>query len=129
MTHILNHVLELLPVGLRLALPELWSSKSIGPKPGKSAAAARVPDAIELGDDRYDQLFEGHRPRATNQLAAVRSPFGRPRASGWTERPDRSSPSARDGQDVRVLSPEFHRALGRWQAAMAQCTGSHGVGR
>ena len=84
MTHILNHVLELLPVRLRLALPELWSSKSIGPKPGKSAAAARVPDAIELGDDRYDQLFEGHRPRATNQLAAVWHSIWQP-AGEWMD--------------------------------------------
>ena len=65
-----------------------------------------MPDAIELSDDKYDQLFEGHRPRATNQLAAVRSPFGRPQASGWTERPDRSSPSSLDGQDVRVRAPK-----------------------
>ena len=84
MIHEPHHVLEVLPVCLRLALPELWCSKIIGPKPGESAAAARVPDAIEFTDDRYDQLFEGNRPRATNQLAAVQQSIWQP-AGEWMD--------------------------------------------
>ena len=64
MSHDPHHIIEVLPVHLRLALPHAL-------KLGESAAAAHVPDGIEVADDRYDQLFAGHRPQSHKSIIAV----------------------------------------------------------
>ena len=55
-----------------------------GLKSGEWAALAHVPDGIEVADDRYDQLFEVYRLRATNQLAAVQQSIWQP-AGEWMD--------------------------------------------
>ena len=67
-------------------------------------------------------FLQGIAPRATNQLLQSSSPRGSPRAHGWTERPGRSTPSARDGQDVRAWRPKIYLALRRHEAVMAGAT-------
>ena len=53
MSHDPHHIIEVLPVHLRLALPEEWCSMINALKPGESAAAAHVFDDIEVAGDRY----------------------------------------------------------------------------
>ena len=67
-------------------------------------------------------FLQGIAPRATNQLLQSLSPPGSPRAHGWTERPRRSTPSARDGQDVRVWRPDLDDRPSHHEAAMAGAT-------
>ena len=57
MSHDPHHIIEVLPVHLRLALPEEWCSMINALKLGESAAAAHMLDGIEVADDGYDQLF------------------------------------------------------------------------
>ena len=71
MSHDPHNLLEVLPVHLRLALPEEWCSMINALKLGESAAAAHVLDGIEVADDRYDQLFAGHRPQSHKSIIAV----------------------------------------------------------
>ena len=70
-SHDPHNLLEVLPVHLRLALPEEWCSMINALKLGESAAAAHVLDDIEVADDRYDQLFAGHRPQSHKSIDAV----------------------------------------------------------
>ena len=67
-------------------------------------------------------FLQGIAPRATNQLLQSSSPRGSPRAHGWTERPRRSTPSARDGQDVRIRRAKLYRRTHHHEAVMAGAT-------
>ena len=42
-----------------------------GLKSGEWSALAHVPDGIEVADDRYDQLFAGHRPQSHKSIIVV----------------------------------------------------------
>ena len=67
-------------------------------------------------------FLQGIAPRATNQLLQSSSPRGSPRAHGWTERPRRSTPSARDGQDVRTRRAKLYLRARHHEAVMAGAT-------
>ena len=71
MSHDPHHIIEVLPVHLRLALPAGSARRRYALKLGESAAAAHVFDGVEVADDRYDQLFAGHRPQSHKSIIAV----------------------------------------------------------
>ena len=112
-----------------MRFPSYGKARALGPIRANQRRLRACLMPLSSVTTNMTSFLKGIAPEPQINWQQSSSPFGSPRASGWTERPDRSSPSSLDGQDVRVLSPEFHRSARRTQVAMAQRTGSHGVRR
>ena len=120
MSHDPHHIIEVLPVHLRLALPE--EAQGGGTRSNWANQRLLRTCLMELRSLTIDMtsFLQGIAPRATNQLLQSLSPPGSPRAHGWTERPRRSTPSARDGQDVRVWRAKLYLPSCHHEAVMAR---------
>ena len=120
MSHDPHHIIEVLPVHLRL--PE--EAQGGGTRSNWANQRLLRTCLMELRSLTIDMtsFLQGIAPRATNQLLHSSSPRGSPRAHGWTERPRRSTPSAIECQDVRVWPPDLDEGASHHEAVMAGAT-------
>ena len=122
MSHDPHHIIEVLPVHLRLALPEEAQGGGTRSNWANQRLLRTCLMALRSLTMDMTSFLQGIAPRATNQLLQSSSPRGSPRAHGWTERPRRSTPSARDGQDVRIRRAKLYLASCHHEAVMAGAT-------
>ena len=120
MTHDPHPIIEVLPVHLRLALPEEAQGGGTRSNWANQRLLRTCLMALRSLTIDMTSFLQGIAPRATNQLLQSRSPPGSPRAHGWTERPRRSTPSARDGQDVRIRRAKLYPGVRHHEAVMAR---------
>ena len=71
-------------------------------------------------------FFKGIAPEPQINWLQSGTPFGSPRASGWTERPDRGSQSAREGQDVRIRRAKLYLRVRHHEAVTARAAAKCG---
>ena len=122
MSHDPHHIIEVLPVHLRLALPEEAQGGGTRSNWANQRLLRTCLMALRSLTIDMTSFLQGIAPRATNQLLQSSSPRGSPRAHGWTERPRRSTPSARDGQDVRIRRAKLYLRVRHHEAVMAGAT-------
>ena len=122
MSHDPHHIIEVLPVHLRLALPEEAQGGGTRSNWANQRLLRTCLMALRSLTMDMTSFLQGIAPRATNQLLQSSSPRGSPRAHGWTERPRRSTPSAIECQDVRVWPPDLDEGASHHEAVMAGAT-------
>ena len=99
------------------------------PKQQQSARPVHVADATRCAIDRAGQLLHWQQPGEGRQAVAGHQSIWTARRRAWTERPDRSTPSAPVLQRVRVERRQLYLGVRHHLAVMAQAAEPHGSGR
>ena len=122
MSHDPHHIIEVLPVHLRLALPEevqggVTRSNWANQRLLRTCLMTFRSLTIDM-----TSVLNSIAPQPQIHWTQSSSPRGSPRAHGWTERPRRSTPSAIECQHVRLWRPDLDGGPPHHEPVMAGAT-------